>query len=51
MDKTINHCSFCYKSEDAVAFLIVSPDNRARICDECVAVCNQILEEQKVNKQ
>jgi ATP-dependent Clp protease ATP-binding subunit ClpX len=39
-------CSFCHKSQDAVRKLISSPDERARayICDECVAVCNTILE-------
>ena len=38
-------CSFCHKSQDAVAKLISSPSDypRAYICDECVAVCNSIL--------
>ena len=40
-------CSFCQKAQDAVGKLISSPGEhpRAYICDECVAVCNQILEE------
>ena len=40
-------CSFCHKSQDAVRKLISSPDDRPRayICDECVAVCNTILED------
>lgn len=40
-------CSFCHKSQDAVAKLISSPSNYARayICDECVAVCNSLLED------
>ncbi len=40
-------CSFCHKSQDAVAKLISSPSDypRAYICDECVAVCNSILED------
>ena len=40
-------CSFCHKSQDAVGKLISSPSDysRAYICDECVAVCNSILEE------
>ena len=40
-------CSFCHKSQDAVAKLICSPSDylRAHICDECVAVCNSILED------
>src|SRR6202048_5218833 len=42
-------CSFCHKSQDAVAKLISSPsyDPRAYICDECVAVCNSILEDDR----
>ena len=40
------HCSFCQKSQDAVGKLISSPgEPRAYICDECVGVCNAILEE------
>ncbi len=42
-------CSFCHKSQDAVAKLISSPTDypRAYICDECVAVCNSILEDDR----
>src|SRR5438128_2642451 len=42
-------CSFCHKSQDAVAKLISSPSDypRAYICDECVAVCNSILEDER----
>ena len=45
----ILRCSFCHKSQDAVAKLISSPSDypRAYICDECVAVCNSILEDDK----
>ena len=41
--------SFCHKSQDAVAKLISSPSDypRAYICDECVAVCNSILSDEK----
>ena len=43
------HCSFCRKTQDAVGKLISSPGDfpRAYICDECVAVCNSILEEER----
>ncbi len=43
-------CSFCHKSQDAVAKLISSPSDypRAYICDECVAVCNSILEDDRL---
>ena len=45
-------CSFCHKSQDAVRKLISSPDERARayICDECVAVCNTILEDDSTER-
>jgi ATP-dependent Clp protease ATP-binding subunit ClpX len=46
-------CSFCHKSQDAVAKLISSPSDypRAYICDECVGVCNSILEDDKSEAQ
>src|ERR1700761_8438121 len=46
-------CSFCHKSQDAVAKLISSPSDypRAYICDECVAVCNSILEDDRAETQ
>ena len=44
-------CSFCHKMQDAVAKLISSPSEypRAYICDECVAVCNSILEDDRTD--
>lgn len=42
-------CSFCNKPQDRVKKLISNPDNRrvrAYICNECIAVCNGILEEE-----
>src|SRR5690348_1962972 len=46
-------CSFCHKSQDAVAKLISSPNDypRAYICDECIAVCNSILEDDRNEQQ
>jgi hypothetical protein len=40
-------CSFCHKSQDTVGKLISSPSDypRAYICDECIAVCYSILED------
>jgi len=40
-------CSFCHKAQDAVRRLISSPGDQPRsyICNECVAVCNSILEQ------
>lgn len=42
-------CSFCHKSQEVVGKLISSPSDypRAYICDECIAVCNSILEDDK----
>jgi ATP-dependent Clp protease ATP-binding subunit ClpX len=44
-------CSFCHKSQDVVGKLISSPSDypRAYICDECIAVCNSILDDDKVD--
>jgi ATP-dependent protease Clp ATPase subunit len=41
-------CSFCHKSEDAVGKLISNPPSyqpRVYICEECIAVCNSILDD------
>ena len=42
-------CSFCHKSQDVVGKLISSPSEypRAYICDECIAVCNSIIEDDR----
>jgi hypothetical protein len=42
-------CSFCHKSQDVVGKLISSPNDypRAYICDECIAVCHSILEDER----
>jgi ATP-dependent Clp protease ATP-binding subunit ClpX len=42
-------CSFCHKSQEVVAKLISSPSDypRAYICDECIAVCNSILDDER----
>lgn len=39
-------CSFCGKSQKEVKKLIAG--NGVYICDECVALCNEILEEERV---
>ena len=40
-------CSFCRKSRDSVSKLIANPGDSPKvyICDECVAVCASILED------
>ncbi len=42
-------CSFCHKTQEVVGKLISTPGDypKAYICDECVAVCNSILEDDK----
>ena len=49
-DETLR-CSFCHKSQDVVGKLISSPGDypRAYICDECIAVCNSILEDDRTD--
>src|ERR1700737_3213647 len=48
-DSEALRCSFCHKSQDVVGKLISSPNDypRAYICDECIAVCNSILEDDR----
>ncbi len=41
----IVRCSFCNKSQNQVRKLIAGP-NGAYICDECVDVCSEIIEEE-----
>jgi len=40
-------CSFCKRTQDEVDRLIAGPD-RVFICDECVDLCKEILEEEAV---
>ena len=37
-------CSFCGKSQKQVRKLIAGP--RVYICDECIELCNEIIEEE-----
>ena len=43
-------CSFCNKSEDQVRKLIAGPKG-AYICDECVDICAEIIEEEFENEE
>ena len=43
--RTKFRCSFCGKSQDQVRKLIAGP-NGAYICDECVDICAEIIEEE-----
>ena len=40
-------CSFCGKSQDQVRKLIAGPG--VYICDECIDLCNEILDEELVD--
>ncbi len=46
----ILRCSFCKKTQDQVKKLIAGPDG-VYICEECVMVCEDILEEELDNDQ
>ena len=42
--KSVLHCSFCLEPQDRVAKLIAGPG--VYICDRCIALCQEILDEQ-----
>ncbi|MBM7562192.1 ATP-dependent Clp protease ATP-binding subunit ClpX [Fusibacter tunisiensis] len=44
MEKPTLKCSFCGKSQEQVKRLIAGPN--VYICDECIELCNEILEEE-----
>ncbi len=44
MDSGLRRCSFCGRTENEVGRLISGPDG-IYICEDCVAVCNQIIED------
>jgi len=46
-------CSFCRKSQSEVEQLIASPNEAARtyICDECIGICQSILEKERQERQ
>ncbi len=45
MDEKKLRCSFCNKPQDQVRKLIAGP-NGAYICDECVGICSEIIEDE-----
>jgi len=49
--RTANRCSFCGKNQQQVVLLHVGPGN-AQICDECIDLCQEIIEEERstINK-
>lgn len=43
------HCAFCGKGSNEVGRLIASPNNNVFICDNCVSICKEILNEDNFN--
>ena len=43
-------CSFCNKTEDQVRKLIAGPGG-VYICDECIDVCSEIMEEELADEE
>jgi ATP-dependent Clp protease ATP-binding subunit ClpX len=48
--RSMQFCSFCGRRQDQVSRLIAGPDG-VFICDECVDLCREILEEERGAKQ
>lgn len=44
MSQTLQVCSFCGKSQTMVGHIVVGPE--VSICNECIDVCNSVLEEE-----
>lgn len=45
-DRNIPRCSFCGKQQNQVTKLIAGPD--AYICNECIELCNEIIDEERI---
>ena len=45
----IRSCSFCGRREDDVSILIPSKDGKSYICDHCIDVCADFLDENYTN--
>ena len=43
IDNEFIACSFCGKRQDMVERLIAGPDSGIYICNECIEICNEIL--------
>ena len=44
-------CAFCHRTYDEVGRLFPGQDGDVYICDECVAICTEILEEERLQSQ
>ena len=43
---TLRRCSFCGRSEEDVSLLIPSGDGKSYICDNCINLCAEFIDEQ-----
>src|SRR5437879_7940510 len=48
-NNVILHCSFCTKSQNEVKKLVAGPS--VYVCDECIKLCNKIIEEDRAIKE
>ncbi len=46
-NSTAQYCSFCGKQADEYRHLVAAPSGNIYICERCIAVCQEILEEEK----
>ena len=49
--KEMKKCSFCGRQEKDVEFMIPSPDGSACICDFCIELCQNVLDEYDLSMQ
>ena len=45
-NKNLRTCSYCGRSEEEVMMLIPSRDGKSYICDSCINVCSEFIDEQ-----
>ncbi|MBQ8880362.1 MAG: ATP-dependent Clp protease ATP-binding subunit ClpX [Clostridia bacterium] len=43
--KTLRRCAFCGRSEEEISFLIPAQDGKTYICDACISVCSEFIDE------
>jgi ATP-dependent Clp protease ATP-binding subunit ClpX len=48
-NNVVLHCSFCTKSQNEVKKLVAGPS--VYVCDECIKLCNKIIEEDREVKE
>jgi len=46
-ENNIRRCAFCGRSEEEISFLIPARDGRTYICDDCISVCADFIDEQR----